>query len=62
MDKARNNRSTVNDAILKNIQAKIHELDFGTITIQVHNSRIVQVEVSRKTRFDDMWVEEGGGI
>jgi hypothetical protein len=53
----------VNDAIIKDISESIHGLRYGTVTITVHNSRIVQVEVSKKDRFDEVWtVQEGGGI
>lgn len=57
------NKSIVNDAIIKNISDSIHGLSYGTVTITVHNARIVQIEISQKSRFDDVWtVQEGGGI
>jgi len=57
------NKSIVNDAIIKNISDSIHGLSYGTVMITVHNARIVQIEISQKSRFDDMWtVQEGGGI
>ena len=53
----------VNDAIIKDISDSVHGLQYGTVTITVHNSKIVQVEVSKKNRFDEVWtVHEGGGI
>ena len=53
----------VNDAIIKDISESIHGLQYGTVTITVHNSKIVQVEVAKKSRFDEIWtVQEGGGI
>lgn len=58
-----NNRNIVNDAIIKDLADKIVELKFGSIAIKVHDSKIVQIEVSHKNRFDDIWlIEEGGGI
>ncbi len=36
--------------------------DVGTVTITVHNAKIVQIEVAQKSRYDDVWVHEGGGI
>lgn len=60
--RVKGNKNIVNDAILKDIHDHVHGLDFGTVMIQVHNSRIVQVEVTRKNRFNDVWLEEGGGI
>lgn len=57
------NKNIVNDAIIKNVSESIHGLSFGTVMITVHNSKIVQIEVSQKSRFDDVWtVQEGGGI
>ena len=56
-------KNIVNDAILKDISASIHGLNYGTVTITVHQAKIVQIEVSKKSRYDDVWtVQEGGGI
>lgn len=56
-------KSIVNDSIIKDISEKIHGLKFGTVSITVHNSKIVQIELSTKNRYDDVWlIEEGGGI
>lgn len=53
----------VNDAIIKEIIEKLNTLKFGHVHITVHNSRIVQIEKSEKTRFDDVWlIDKGGGI
>ena len=57
------NKNIVNDAIIKNIADSIHGLSYGTVTITVHSSKIVQIEVSQKSRFDEVWtLQEGGGI
>ncbi|MBF0331725.1 MAG: DUF2292 domain-containing protein [Candidatus Omnitrophica bacterium] len=57
-------KNIVNDAIIKDISDSIHGLSYGTVTITVHNDKITQIEVSRKSRFDDVWMvhEAGGGI
>ena len=56
-------KNIVNDAIIKDISDSIHGLQYGAVTITVHNARIVQIEISKKSRFDDVWtVQEGGGI
>jgi len=56
-------RSRANDAIVKDIRNAIAMLDYGTVTIKVHNSKIVQIEITQKKRFDDVGlVEKGGGI
>ena len=56
-------KNIVNDAIIKNIADAAMDLKFGTITIKVHDSKIIQIEVTEKKRFDDVWlIGEGGGI
>ena len=56
-------KKIVNDAIIKDISASIHDIRYGTVTITIHDAKIVQIEVSQKNRFDHVWtVEEGGGI
>jgi len=63
MTKNQNEKNIVNDAIVKDINQAILNLPYGTITIKVHNSKIIQIEVTNKKRFDDVWrLEEGGGI
>ncbi len=34
------------------IQLAIRELDYGTVEIVVHDSRVVQVDIRRRIRFD----------
>lgn len=51
----------VNDAIIKELHDSVRRLDFGTVTIKVHDGRITQVEVTRRSRFEDAWRIEGGG-
>ena len=56
-----NSKSIVNDAIVKEIAAAIESLEFGTVTIKVHETKIIQIDVTEKKRFDDVWRVEGGG-
>ena len=51
----------VNDAIIKDIRDAVSSLDYGIVTIKVHESKIVQFEVTQRTRYDDVWRLEGGG-
>jgi hypothetical protein len=52
-----------NDVIIRDIKKAITGLDYGTVTIKVHNSKIVQVEITQKKRFDNTGLfEKGGGI
>ena len=55
-------KNIINDAIVKDIAEVVHDLDNGVVTIRVDNSRIVQLEVTGKKRFDEVWHIEGGGI
>ena len=61
MSKIKKNKNIVNDAIVKDIAGVVETLDYGTIEIKVHDSKIVQVEVTEKKRFDDVWQTMGGG-
>ena len=57
------NKNIVNDAIIKDIAQALNGLEFGTVSIKVHASKIIQIEVTEKKRFDDLWlIGEGGGI
>lgn len=63
MSLSQSQKNLVNDAIVKDIIETINNLKYGQIQITVHNSRIVQIEKTEKTRFDDIWFsEKGGGI
>ncbi len=56
-------KSIINDSIIKDLAEQVLKLKYGTIVIKVHDSKIVQVEVTERTRYEDVWlVEKGGGI
>lgn len=56
-------KNIVNDAIIKEIVEALNDLKYGQIQVTVHNSKIVQIDKTEKTRFDDIWfIEKGGGI
>ncbi len=58
-----NEKSIVNDVIVKEIIEALGSLKYGHVQITVHNSRVVQIEKTEKVRLDDIWrVENGGGI
>lgn len=61
MGTKQNSRNIVNDAIIKNIATAIGSLEYGTVTIKVHETKIIQIDVTEKKRFDDVWRVEGGG-
>ncbi|MEI8176094.1 MAG: DUF2292 domain-containing protein [Candidatus Omnitrophota bacterium] len=56
-------KSIINDAILKDIRTAIESLEYGTVAITVHDSKIVQIDITERKRFTDVWkYEKGGGI
>ncbi len=62
MAEKKNNEYTVNETIIRDIKNMVAGLDYGTVTIKVHDSKIVQVEITQKKRFDEILLEKGGGI
>ncbi|MBN1795456.1 MAG: YezD family protein [Sedimentisphaerales bacterium] len=63
MENKKTNKNPIKDAVLSDIRNAIAGLDYGTVTIKVHNAKIVQIEITQKKRFDDAGlVEKGGGI
>jgi len=58
-------KSIVNDAIIKDLADRIHQISNGTVVFSIYDSRIVQIDVTNTEtkRFHDIWlVEEGAGI
>ena len=63
MGKKTGRRNRIDDETLNRIRNMIESLEFGSLTIKVHEGEIVQVEVTEKRRFDDSSrFEDGGGI
>jgi hypothetical protein len=61
MSSRQNQKSIVTDAIIKEIIEALNNLKYGHVQITVHNSRIVQIDKTEKTRFDEIWLTENGG-
>ena len=61
MSTKQNPRNIVNDAIIKEIAVAVGSLEYGTVAIRVHENKIIQIEITEKKRFDDVWRVEGGG-
>ena len=58
-----NDKSAINEAILKEIIKAVNGLKYGYVQITIHNSKITQIDKTEKTRLDDIWlIEKGGGI
>lgn len=54
----------LNDAIIKEVGEFARDIKFGQILITVHNSRIVQVDRTERSRYDSLhqYLDEGEGI
>ena len=52
----------INDAIFKDIAEILRGLKFGEVIIKVHDSKIIQVEKTEKSRYDSFHLENGSGI
>lgn len=61
MSLKQNEKSLLNDAIIKEIIEALTSLKYGHVYITVHNSKIVQIDKTERTRFDAVWVIEKGG-
>ncbi len=56
-------KNIISRAALKEIIEALDSLKYGYVGITIHNSRIVQIDKTIKTRFDDVaTLEKGGGI
>ena len=63
MTKTKKDKSIINDAIIKNVADVVSGLEYGEISIKVHDYKIAQIEVTERKRFNDVWlIGEGGGI
>ncbi|MEI6127964.1 MAG: DUF2292 domain-containing protein [Pseudomonadota bacterium] len=57
------NKKFINDTIIGDIVETAEKIAYGLILIRIHDSDIVQMEVTEKFRFQNIGaVEEGGGI
>ena len=56
-----NSKKLINDSLIKEISGAVDTLEYGEVVIKVHNNKIIQIDVSEKRRFDDVWKIEGGG-
>jgi len=56
-------KSIINDSIIQDLSEQVIDLKFSAIVIKVHDSKIAQVDVTERKRYEDVWfVEKGGGI
>jgi hypothetical protein len=56
------NKDIANYNIIRELLEAVKRIQYGSINITVHDAKVVQVEVTEKSRYDDWFVEKGGGI
>lgn len=57
------NKKFINETILQDVLETAVKIEYGTIILKIHDSSIVQMEVTEKYRFQNTdLVEKGGGI
>jgi len=56
------NKNIANYNIIREILDSVKKIKYGSINIKIHDAKVVQVEVTEKTRFENWLVEKGGGI
>ncbi|MDD5097512.1 MAG: YezD family protein [Candidatus Omnitrophica bacterium] len=44
-------KNIVNDAIIKDIAQTVDSLEYGTVTVKIHDRKITQVEVAERKTF-----------
>jgi hypothetical protein len=62
MSTYQSNKDIANYNIIREILDSVKKIKYGSINIKVHDAKVVQVEVTEKSRYDDWFVEKGGGI
>ena len=55
-------KSNLCDRVNARINAALKGIRFGSVVLTIHDSKIVQIERNEKTRFDDLYLENGDGI
>ena len=50
------------DRVNARINTALKGIRFGSVVLTIHDSRIVQIERMEKSRFDDLYLENGEGI
>jgi len=50
------------DRVNARINTALKGIRYGSVVLTIHDSRIVQIERIEKSRFDDLYLENGDGI
>jgi hypothetical protein len=57
------NQTAYESEVLKRVSKALSGIKYGAVVITVHNGKVVQLERTEKTRYDDdQYVVRGGGI
>jgi len=56
------NKNIANYNIIRELLDAVKRIKYESINIKVHDAKVVQVEVTEKSRYDDWFVEKGSGI
>jgi hypothetical protein len=59
---AREPKDVLPEAVLRELRDAVGRLKYGTITIKVHGSKVTQIEIAEKKRFDGAGFSDGEGI
>lgn len=54
--------SSQSDRVNAQINTALKGIRYGSVILTIHDSRIVQIERIEKSRFDDLYLENGEGI
>ena len=56
------NSNNADEKVFKAVIEALQDLQFGSVTVTVHNSKVVQIDRVEKKRFDRETIDIGGGI
>ncbi len=57
-----NTKSYQAEKVAARVSNALRGLRYGSVILTVHDSRIVQIERVEKSRFEDLYLENGEGI
>ena len=59
---SREPKDVLPEAVLRELRDAVGRLKYGMITIKVHGSKVTQIEIAEKKRFDGTGFSDGEGI
>jgi len=55
-------KTSQSDRVNARINSALKGIRYGSVILTIHDSRIVQIERIEKSRFEDLYLENGDGI